>query len=131
MNAKEQKIKEAYGEYWETVKDYVGENGWINDFYLPYNINKEKFPLEHFANLWRPKPLSGIENNNGWIRIESEADLPKENIDIDWYYGGRFLNNKDFIELSYRLDFVKIKEHYKNKIITHYQPIFKTEKPIY
>ena len=24
------------------------------------------------------KKASGIENNNGWIRIESEADLPKE-----------------------------------------------------
>ena len=24
------------------------------------------------------KKAYGIENNNGWIRIESEADLPKE-----------------------------------------------------
>ena len=27
---------------------------------------------------YRPKSLQGIENNNGWIKIESEKDLPKE-----------------------------------------------------
>ncbi|EKT4545838.1 hypothetical protein AAIP58_000085 [Flavobacterium psychrophilum] len=28
---------------------------------------------------FRPKSLIGIENNNGWIKIESIGDLPKEN----------------------------------------------------
>lgn len=27
--------------------------------------------------------LQGIENNNGWIKIESEEDLPKENVFLE------------------------------------------------
>jgi hypothetical protein len=28
-NAKQQAIKNAYGEYWEQVKDYVNDDGWV------------------------------------------------------------------------------------------------------
>lgn len=82
---KKEKIQEAYGEHWEYGKDEVDENGW-------FGINSSKYvSLFHKVcrtirldskkedDLWyyRPSSLSGIEDNNGWIKIESEADLPK------------------------------------------------------
>jgi hypothetical protein len=42
---------------------------------------------------WRPKSLDGIENNNGWIKIESKDDLPKKGK----YWG--FTKDKKYIQL--------------------------------
>lgn len=61
-------------------------------------------------------------NNNGWIKIESEADLPKES----WNYW--IMQSDGLIQT--------LKEYEDNKkyfqiIATHYQPITKPEKPIY
>ena len=99
---KEEVIQQAYGECWEQIKDYVDQDGWCNDggnrmfkeiFEGNGKINKYSSitifhtyfnRLVNFKNKtghWRPKSLQGIENNNGWIKIESEEDLPKEIID--------------------------------------------------
>ena len=79
LNAKQEAIKNAYGEYWDNVKDYVDENGWAS---YP-NVQKHdydfgKLEFKDGCTFLRPESLQGIENNNGWIKIESEADLPKE-----------------------------------------------------
>ena len=86
---KEEKIKEAYIEVFgekriRSIMNYVyKENGFIEGFVLldlKLDIKNEK--LERKFNgvvySYRPKSLQGIENNNGWIKIESEKDLPKE-----------------------------------------------------
>ncbi|MCT3693471.1 hypothetical protein HZQ92_18035, partial [Elizabethkingia anophelis] len=84
-----QAIKAAYGEYWDKVKDYVNKNGWCDFKSVFGDIDNGKglegIELETMDNYdpkycyWkRPKSLSGIENNRGWTRIESEKDLPKE-----------------------------------------------------
>jgi hypothetical protein len=77
---KQEAIKEAYGEYWEQVKVFVDENGWVFfsddenilrlNFQQKDNISTEKTDVESWK--WRPKSLQGIENNNGWIKIENE-----------------------------------------------------------
>ena len=72
--------------------------------------------------------LQGIENNNGWIKIESETDLPKEGIhhsillDSDCINGYR---NYDVIV------FYEVNSRYRKKEISHYQPIEKPKPPIY
>ena len=77
LEAKQEAIKKAYGEYWELVKDLVRTDGslsepvWIGS---DIDIDYDDFSTGYF----RPKSLKGIENNNGWIRIESEADLPEK-----------------------------------------------------
>ena len=86
---KEEKIKEAYIEVFgekriRSIMNYVyKENGFIEGFVLldlKLDIKNEK--LERKFNgvvySYRPKSLHGIENNNGWVKIESEEDLPKE-----------------------------------------------------
>ncbi len=136
MKTKEEVIQIAYGEYWEQVKDYVDENGWCKtrkgigfaqiqqselhiEFKKDYNFSSYPF---------RPKSLQNIEDNNGWISINSEKDLPKD-ISTD-YYGGRFIESK-FEMLKYHLDLLSILDHIKHGLVTHYQPIVKPLKPIH
>lgn len=128
---KEEKIKEAWGEYYSDVIDFMNENGGVYAGHIergiPYIldcVNLEKIsPLEY-----RPKLLKGIENNNGWIKIESEDDLPKEIIECrTCFYDGRnyvegVIKKRSPEELS-RLKYINE--------ITHYQPIIKPEPPIF
>ena len=78
----------------------------------------------------RPISLQGIENNNGWIRIESEEDLPKEEIDLHFIFeknNGRFQ--------TFGVWDNKLKSFYSGALkisnVTHYQPIEKPKLPIY
>jgi len=86
---KEEKIKEAYGEYWEAIKDNLTES-----FFVPYRLmeNSEGISFE-FKTLHitygkpepyvRPVSLKGIENNNGWTKIETKEDLPEHSTYIE------------------------------------------------
>ena len=73
---KEEKIQEAYGEYWDEVKEFVCEYGWTQKKSLIGNFSNETFDSRKVIGFndtykYRPKSLKGIENNNGWIKIES------------------------------------------------------------
>ena len=92
MKNKEEIIKEAWGKYYEPAKDYINENGWISykgmcnvfgDGKHPhlyfYEEIQEELELESYDDqivMKRPKSLSGIDDNHGWTRIESEEDYP-------------------------------------------------------
>jgi len=130
LEAKQEAIKKAYCNNWDKVKDYVDENGWIfwsdknpigiyNNRYLEY---KEENP-----NYWRPKSLQGIENNKGWIRIESKDDLPKNDMYVHIIFNKKvniaFLCNSEFYNPN------KVK--YYKKRVTHYKPIEESNPPIY
>ena len=69
----------------------------------------------------RPKSLQDIENNNGWIRIESEDDYPNPGqywvIDDD---GDMFITDMEFFE-----------DMFDWSAIRYYQPIIKPKPPIY
>ena len=131
LEAKQEAIKKAYGEYWELVKDYVDENGWIfwsdknpigiyNNRYLEY---KDENP-----NYWRPESLQGIENNNGWIKIESEADLPNDEDAIYW----ALKNSKAVcIELKTPINLKELFSDFLKDKITHYQLIEQPKPPIF
>lgn len=105
MKTKEQAIIEAYKEYWNElppeIQKYALQNdGWINskewigDAGNTLIFKKLKcIPLDCMDNyhstycyFFRPKSLQGIEDNNGWIKIESEEDYNKlENGEYEWY----------------------------------------------
>lgn len=133
-NHKQEAIKKAYGEYWDNVKKYVDEDGWllnhyqyrefINEFNHDYRINKE------FGSGYldiRPKQLAGIENNNGWISVNDR--LPTDN-SFYWVFAPKVLSNPFICEFI-----VEYKEFIENMIytdlVTHWQPIQVTPKPIY
>ncbi|MEO7977750.1 hypothetical protein [Flavobacterium sp.] len=66
---------------------YDYENGFIPFDELPDDFNcdllefqqhKENFNLNQTTTLCRPKDLQGIEDNNGWIKIESGNNIPDQ-----------------------------------------------------
>ncbi len=140
---KQEVIRKAWGVYWNELKEFIDENGWLPWCYRGTSIDKNPASLadmymycggqgnhekKHLTQpdnktLFRPKSLQGIENNNGWIKIESEADLPNE-------YGYYFA----FDNLSNDVNIILFSP--ENKVnwidnVTHYQPITKPLKPIY
>lgn len=132
-SSKQEAIIKAYGEHWGTVKDYVDENGNFDKRYffrqkeLKYSVFNIDF--EHFADFTaRPKSLQGIENNNGWISIESEKDLPSD--EHRDYYTGRFID--DVFALNEGIyDCHEVKFCFQNNYITHYRLIENPPLPIY
>ncbi|WP_312364012.1 NUMOD4 motif-containing HNH endonuclease [Sphingobacterium sp.] len=69
--------------------------------------------------------LDYYKSNNGWTRIESEEDLPKDRIDI-WVIS----NGKVFYYNDFEPDNDRCKK-YVCENYSHYQPIIKPEAPIY
>lgn len=128
MTKKQQVIANGYGEYWELLKDYINEDGWIWDGKIPYpeffktdNLDIKTGAYEEL--LYRPKSLQGIENNNWWIAIESEDDLPKESCRI-------WVKLKD-LEESEICHFTNAFFTPIHKTCTHYQLITPPSKPHY
>lgn len=130
---KEEKIKENYiNEFqtgskeekekrYENIKPYIDSFGWFSG--KLFETNKDNFDVS--GHEIRPKSLSGIENNNGWTKIEREADLPK----IGQY-------DMSCFELFYYADKRVIKAKYCTGLvldITHYrlEPLIKPEPPLY
>ena len=112
---KEETIKEAYGEYFN--KD-INENGWCSNHSVRIRMDSMEIERSRFG--WRPKSLSGIEKNNGWIKIESESDLPKE---TDNYF---VVNELGILMRGFCIGEIN---HWKD--ITHYQPVINPKPPIY
>ena len=72
--------------------------------------------------------IQGIENNNGWIRIESEDDLPKEGMHHSILLDSECINgyrNYDVIV------FYEVNAKFRKKEISHYQPIEPPKLPIF
>ena len=132
ITPKQQAIINAYGEYWDMIKDEIDGNGWCMKFNHPLHKEINNFyGVDTFAygfgTAWRPKSLKGIDNNNGWVRINSEDDLPKENIDCWFMVGGHpYLGY-----YSKRKCFCQCGEDIPITDVPHYQPIKNPLPPIY
>lgn len=128
---KEEKIKEAWGEYWNKLPNEVQEkalknNGFVSQYFENLlTIDKRERKLFEI----RPKSLQGIETNNGWIKIESEDDLPKDYIEC--YFISVYNNTirAGFYSKSDNKFFSA--EYYEVREVTHYQQIEKPNPPIY
>lgn len=154
MRTKEEVIKSAWGELFNTLsdksKDYIlRNNGQVNIYLLTKedkyilldqtDIRKENSLFECTKTdegtkfMFRPKSLSGLDDNNSWIKIESEEDLPKEPTECFVYDDdGDILSSVlglDYPTLG--LDYKNEFERFKEEGITHYQPIIKPEPPLY
>lgn len=143
---KEEKIKEAWGDYYEIIKNELDEHGRYN--YYDNITSERKRKLWQFENieihqinnsyLLIPSSIKGIENNNGWIKIESKnLILPIDGTEVHFYHG--FINENG-IQTEYHkgifnaaLGFTSYydSENYKVKDVTHYQPIEKPKPPLY
>ena len=129
LEAKQEAIKKAYSEYWEKVKDYVDNGGYIDNSIPKFTFGQVKnLDLEYKNDVFfRPKSLQGIENNNGWVKIESEKDLPKES---GLYFGKDYEFGTDMTFFDFETKEWEDSNGYLLNI-THYQPIEKPKPPIY
>ncbi|MCU7570450.1 hypothetical protein [Riemerella anatipestifer] len=134
MSSKNEKIKSAWekalkGEMlYSKIECYLSMNGW-----LPiHKLNKEirlHLAIKHI-NLFelkddflRPIELKGIENNNGWVKVKSFIDLPKEDGLFLVFNDGKtsdILFNKRTLEMML-----------KNKQLTYYKKINDPLLPVY
>jgi len=136
MNTKEEVIQDA----WQSigVNILMGvcmntgfvtcycENG-MDDILEYHNVTIDDLDVKtdgHGIVSYRPKQLQGLENNNGWITIESEADLPKDSSAYwVWRSDERVSSLNDYeSDKSYFFPYLKA---------THYQPIEKPLPPIH
>lgn len=129
---KQEKIQEVYGKHFKICNP--DENGWCKypntekiseDWDIDFGEDYGNSPDEFYV---RPKSLQEIETNNGWIKIESENDLPT----IGEYYTivkfDNMIVERHFPNSKVNLEFNK---EWWLKYITHYQPIQKPQPPIY
>ena len=129
LEAKQEAIKKAYGKYWEEVRRCIDEKGWCY-FNLKTYFKEDLIDSKVYRDklLYRPKSLQGIENNNGWIRIESKEDLPKKN-------GSYFVYSRTNWHPFYRIYIFtgRLSNSFENgkSCFSHYQPIDLPKPPIY
>ncbi|EJL66288.1 hypothetical protein [Flavobacterium sp. CF136] len=112
------------------------EGGWIDFNDLPEDFDIGNLDAKHYqepdvdyrTTLVRPKDLRGLEDNNGWIKIDSEADLPKDkSIEFDicrFEKDGTFVSDK-------AIGYSNLKLHVRDKLITHYKPTDVLNPPLY
>jgi hypothetical protein len=139
---KQEVIVAAYGEYWdlfdeEDKKSILNNDGWHYKWNHPLRWEMAKTGVEIITSAyvvgtsWKPKSLAGIENNNGWTKIDSEADLKLK----DGGYWGVMpydYGHDNRIEAFYVKDGIhKINGLHTCYEITHYQAIQKPSPPIY
>jgi hypothetical protein len=126
---KEEKIQEAYKPHYEDIKNYIDDDGWcLYAFGEHIEIGVSPFGEYDIKcyKYWRPKSLQGIENNNGWIKIESEKDLPITDVDCHIVYNNNLMSFAvwDNLLKGFYIGIVK-----QNP--SHYQPIIKPQPPIF
>lgn len=104
------------GYFCNGIDDIINDYGDITDK-IDYEIEYDGLGK------FRPKSLIGIENNKGWIKIESAADLPKE----DGFY---WVIDSEASEAIDRY-FEKGNHDFFKQFSSHYQPIIKPDLPLY
>lgn len=117
---KEEKIDEAYGDYADIARELRDENGWIKHFdyctYFPQH-NEKKIIKDYLHK--RPISLRGIENNNGWTKIETKEDLPEFG-----YYEVVVRSNGEMIRAT-------LDENTPLVYYSHYQTISELNPPLH
>ena len=114
----------VHGYFCNGIDDIINDYGDITDK-IDYDIDMSG------VGKFRPKSLNGIENNNGWIKIESEKDLPKEECEVffiknDLIFTGYFYYNQFNIGI-----FSNNSDCYFFEEVTQYQVFKKPSLPIY
>lgn len=121
---KEEIIKEAYkNHYWLYSEcDNAGDGYIFMTEGLDFHSIWEEIPLDkhpYLSRAYRPSSLRGIENNNGWIKVESESDIKVFNEEM-WIKH----NDGDILTIY-------ATKSYLLKNCTHYQRIITPKPPIY
>lgn len=126
---KEEKIKEAWGDKYSNDVIMEGRRcGFKIVDNIEYIVNYQGGdwycePHTFETTAFMPKGLRKYLKNNGWIKIESESDLPKEG-ELFWVIKTGY--DYPLFEPMYHDD-----GEYWLQWYTHYQPIEKPKPPLY
>lgn len=131
---KEEKIKEAWGEHYESNKELINDDGWLRHCNLTsidtvrLSIQKKdlferlvKNTATAFEVYFRPKSLQGIENNNGWIKLTGEPYEVDKIPNVELYN----INTKGHYLSFDENEFIDVGR------FTHYKPVELSQPPIY
>jgi len=147
---KKQKIKQVYSELltedkFKLLENQINDNGLVQIMDDNHNFITKKTTLmdlgfkreDERITTWMDskggyfiaKSLEGIENNNGWKKIETESDLPKEYEFYDACYFDE--KHKEDIPMFHGCNLPDLRNYFDEGLITHYQPIIKRDYPLY
>lgn len=125
--AKQEAIKKAYGDKYDLVSDGLYGSWYmlkLNETPSTFGF-KDNEVQKSSSGGFRPISLTGIHDNNGWIRIEPDgSNLPAEN-DIKY----KVIQEGEILDV--RLSFQSIRKAFEQNYISHYKPIEPELKPIY
>lgn len=124
-------IKAAYGDAWEKAKNHVmspaNKGFWC--CIPPYEAGFDGEIEQYGFSSWRPKSLSGIEHNYGWIRCDErlpEMSDAKYHICEDDKPAG--ITNGFSVNNVYKAHSKAPNDHVN---ITHWKPVEEVKPPIY
>lgn len=131
MKTKKELIKDAWGVIWflftkEEKEKLIINNGYYNNYNdnVLEAIDQNEHLFDFIANKGHiPYSLEGIDDNNGWITIESEADLPKQDGMYHVYYNDGVTSTRYYNP--------KHNDWINEPKATHYQPIVKPKLPLH
>lgn len=122
---KQDVIKQAWGKHWDRVKNLTNDHGYVVE-QVYHSLDVEEINFEFIdvgvftcKLIYRPKSLSGIEDNNGWIPLDTSVP----NIHSSYFVCD--IKQKDRIDI-FTGNLLALTGDY-----THYQPIVKPSKPLY
>lgn len=135
---KQEYIQQAWGVYWDEVKDFLDEDGRLSyahcsriwnlydDGCTSFKRIAKELELTNDADYmdYQPNALCGVEYNNGWTTIEDESDVPHEIGSLYWVM-------KKGYDYPITTPFYKNDQDYWLEHYTHYQLISKPKPPLY
>ena len=127
MKTKEELLQSIYG------AEYIHAdiNGWMKyGMYHPNDLGFDNDEVDRYGDmyLWRPKSLQGIEDNFGWISINSEKDLPTIGTFYTILSFDENIVEREFPHPNFTLEFNK---EWWLKYVTHYQEKIMPNKPLH
>lgn len=120
--SKQKAIQAAYGDAWEKVKEHVDNDGWCCGIHPIKAGCSEDYDWSQGC--WRPKGLSGIDSNNGWIRCDKgfpEGDGSRQVKIWDGKKERNFSIRADSVQSAYE----------KAEPFTHWKYVEEVKPPIY
>lgn len=130
--AKQAAIRKAWSDLGINNLEHSDSKGFIDAFKLP-NLFRQKVDInliEVLGKFWRPISIIDLDDNRGWIRIETDgSNLPEKSRFKVCNIHKIIHNNSLLFAQSFVSDDVDLL--FRKGYITHYKPIEEDKPPIY
>jgi hypothetical protein len=137
-------IKAVGEKAYKTIKQYIDSEGFMDydgrgelnvaDLFECTDVLKPGGSSDQDTDFYlvRPKSLSGIEDNRGWVRILPDgSNLPDEMDVSKLYLRGKLRESGEFLEFPDKNLAGSVAYHFKHNSITHFREVEQYKQPIY